>query len=74
MKSTAKCVEGLARHFDETGKPDAPIVVNASRDYMRKFFKPQKRGGVLLCRGHEVHCRGFVDPEPEQLDIEQATS
>lgn len=72
MKTTAKCVEDLARHFDEVGKPEQPIVVNATRAYMRRFFKPQKRGGELLCGSHEVRCRGFADPEPEQLDIEGA--
>jgi TPP-dependent trihydroxycyclohexane-1,2-dione (THcHDO) dehydratase len=74
MKTTAKCVEDLARHFDENGKPEQPITVNATREYMRRFFKPEKRGGVLLCGRHEVYCRGFPCPEPEQLDIEQVTS
>jgi len=71
MKSTAKCVEDLARHFDETGKPDQPITVNATREYMRKFFKPEKRGGPLMLRGHEVRVRGFANPAPAQLDIER---
>jgi hypothetical protein len=74
MKTTAQCVQDLARHFDENGKTDQPIVVHASRDYMRRFFKPAKRGGVLLCGAHEVRCRGFIDPAPEQVDIEQVTS
>lgn len=72
MKTTAQCVQDLARHFDENGKPEQPITVNASREYMRRFFKPAKRGGVLLCGTHEVRVRGFVDPEQEQIDIEQA--
>lgn len=71
MKTTNQCVRDLARHYDEQGKPELPLTVNASRRTLQKEFKPTKRGGPLYCGKHLLRYRSFVDPKPEQLDVER---
>jgi hypothetical protein len=71
MKSNATCIRNLAAFYDEQGKPDVAIKVNSSRSYMRRFFKADKRGGVLKVGAHEIHCRGYVAPAPVQTELDE---
>lgn len=70
-KTTNRCIKDLAAHYDETGKPEVEITVNASRRTLLRDFKPAKRGGPLHCGRHLLRYRGFSDPAPEQLDVER---
>lgn len=71
MKTAEMCVKDLAKWWDMMDLPAQPITVNASRRYMQKWFKPAKRGGVLMCGSHEVRCIEVASRQlPEQMDIE----
>jgi hypothetical protein len=70
MTTVAERVITLAASLDDTGRPTSPISVRATRETLRRSFKPEKRGGPLMCGAHEVIPVQFANPEPEQLDIE----
>lgn len=70
MVTVAERVETLARALDDSGRSGSEIRVKATRETLRRTFKPEKRGGPLMCGGHEVVPVATVDPEPEQVDIE----
>lgn len=61
-------IENFADFLDSQGKRDNPITVRGSRAYLRKWFKPAKRGGPLLAKGHELV---LVKPTPDS-PLEQA--
>jgi hypothetical protein len=64
MKTTAEAVRAIAEAYDAAGKPEHPITTRSSRSYMRRLFKPEKRGGALMCGKHEVVVRKA--PQTEQ--------
>jgi hypothetical protein len=69
MSTLARNIKLLAQALDQQGKSDAPITVAATRAYLRKDFKPAKRGGVLLCGSHELRLTQRAEPEsPENHD------
>ena len=70
MVTIAERVETLARALDDSGRTDSEIRVKATRETLRRTFKPIKRGGDLMCGGHIVTPVATVDPAPEQVDIE----
>lgn len=54
MTNTARQIRLLAETLDYQGKVDTPIVVIGTRPNLRPEFKPCKRGGPLMCGGHEL--------------------
>lgn len=70
MVTIAERVETLARALDDSGRSDSEIRVKATRETLRRTFKPEKRGGPLMCGSHQVTPISVVDPEPGQMDIE----
>lgn len=63
---TARQIKLLADVLDQQGKVDAPIVVIGTRPNLRPDFPPQKRGGPLHCRSHELRLVQRVGAEELQ--------
>jgi len=70
MVTIVERVARLADSLDATGRPYSEIRVKATRETLRKAFKPEKRGGPLMCGRHVVTPLQFANPEPGQMDIE----
>lgn len=54
MSRTERQIRLLAATLDSQGKADQPITVIGTRAYLRRSFKPMKRGGQLMCGAHPL--------------------
>lgn len=59
----------LAQILEEQGKPDAPIKVKSSRNYLAQCgLKPDKRGAALFFRNHQIITLKRNKNAPEQTE------
>lgn len=70
MKDTiATSIASLARFLDSQGKPDATIHAYGARAYLRRDFKPKKRGGSLYCGEHPIDLMPAPLRDPNTVEM-----
>ncbi len=67
MKSAYQIIRAHADLLDSQHKPDQPITVRGTRAYLRQWFKPEKRGGVLLVNRHPLQ----IIPASKAVPLDQ---